>query len=405
MFRIVAHSFSQRLSTIAPSATLAMAAEAQKLSAQGVKVYPFSVGEPDFPTPQHICAAAKDALDRGATRYTAVPGTLPLREAICASTAACRGYTPTPDRVVVAVGAKHALFNLAMALVDPGDEVIIPAPYWVSYPEQVRLFGGTPILVQTGEATAYRMTPAQLRASVTPKTKALILCTPSNPTGSAYSRAELEGLLEVIREGDYYVIVDEIYADLVYDGFEHVSLGKIAPDLADRLVIVDGVSKTYAMTGFRIGWTISSKRIADALTMLQGQSTTNATAVAQAAAIAALRGPREELETMRATFQARRDMMVAGLNTIPRVKCRTPEGAFYAFADVSALLGLTVGDRTLATDEDIAFWFLRAAHVAGVAGTPFGAPGHMRFSYAASEADITAGVAALRELVTRALEP
>ncbi|HTJ82493.1 MAG TPA: pyridoxal phosphate-dependent aminotransferase, partial [Polyangiaceae bacterium] len=315
-----------------------MAAQAAKLTAQGIKVFPFSVGEPDFPTPAHVIEAAKTALDRGATRYTAVAGTAELKAAICESTAATRGHTPKPDRVTVSCGAKHVLFNLACALYDAGDEVIIPAPYWVSYPEQVRMVGATPVIAQTTEADGFVLSPEELERRITPKTKALILCTPSNPTGAGYSKAQLLALADVIRKHAFYVIVDEIYADLVYGGYEHHSLAALAPDLADRLVVVDGVSKTYAMTGWRIGWAISPPKLAQAMATIQGQSTTNPAAVAQAAAVAALTGPRDTVETMRAAFERRRALMVDGLASIPGMRCRLPEGAFYAFADVRGLL-------------------------------------------------------------------
>ncbi len=396
-------AFAQRLKSVAPSATLAMAAEAQKLVAQGIKVYGFSVGEPDAPTPRHIIEAGKQALDAGATRYTAVSGTPELRQAICDASKRDRGFSATPAQVTVSVGAKHALFNLAAALYEPGDEVIIPTPYWVSYPEQVRLFGATPVFVETTEESGFRMSPDALRAAVTPRTKALILCTPSNPTGSAYSRAELEALAAVMREGSYYVIVDEIYGELVYDGFVHASLAAVAPDLGDRLVIVDGVSKTYAMTGWRIGWSITSVALAKELGTIQGQSTTNPAAVSQAAAVAALRGPRDEVVALRASFAQKRSLMVEGLRAIPGVHCRMPEGAFYAFADVRGLYGIRRSEGGMLTDDvDVATWFLREAHVASVAGTPFGAPGYVRFSYACSEDDIRAGTRALHDCVVAA---
>jgi aspartate aminotransferase len=392
---------ARRMGAIAPSATLAMAAEAAKLAAQGVRVHSFSVGEPDFPTPAHVIEAAKQALDAGATRYTAVTGTPDLKAAIVEATARDRGWRPTPEQIVVSCGAKHALFNVASALYDEGDEVIIPAPYWVSYPEQVRLLGATPVIAETREDEGFRLRPDVLASLITPRTKALILCTPSNPTGSAYDRAALEALAEVLRKHPIWIVVDEIYGDLVYGGFEHVSLATIAPDLRDRLVVIDGVSKTYAMTGWRIGWSITPAKLANAMGTLQGQSTTNPAAVAQAAAAAALRGPRDALITMRDAFEKRRDRMVEGLAALPGVRCRKPEGAFYAMADVRGLYGLDIGGSTLDNDVDVAMWFLREAHVASVAGTPFGAPGYVRFSYACSEAQIDAGLAAIRDAIAR----
>ncbi|NUP05865.1 MAG: pyridoxal phosphate-dependent aminotransferase [Polyangiaceae bacterium] len=395
---------ASRLSSVAPSATLAMAAEAAKLTARGVKVYAFSVGEPDFPTPSHVVEAANKALVDGATRYTAVTGTPDLKAAIVEATRRDRGYTITPDRITVSCGAKHVLFNLATALYEPGDEVIIPAPYWVSYPEQVRMMGATPVIVETTEESGFRMAPDELANAVTPRTKALILCTPSNPTGSAYDEASLAALFEVAAKGSYYVIVDEIYADLVYGGFKLASAGKVGQALGDRLVVVDGVSKTYAMTGWRIGWSISSPALAKALSVIQGQSTTNPAAVSQAAARAALLGPRASVESMRSAFERRRDIMVDGLNALG-LACRKPEGAFYAFADVSSLYGLKVKqndkEKVLETDDDVAMWLLAEAHVATVAGAPFGAPGYLRLSYATSDDDIRAGLASIGAAISK----
>lgn len=396
----MSRDFADRLSAIAPSATLAMAAKAAKLRSEGHKVYAFSVGEPDFETPAHIREAAKAALDRGATRYTPVTGTPELKAAICASAERHRGHRPEPSQIVVSSGAKHALFNLALALYQPGDEVIIPAPYWVSYPEQVRIVGATPVIVPTREDDGFRLQPEALEAALSPRTKAVILCTPSNPTGAAYARGHLLPLLEVLRHRDTYLIVDEIYADLVYDGFVHASIPSFAPDFRDRTIIVDGVSKTFAMTGWRIGWTIASPALSKVIDIVQSQSTTNAATVSQAAAVAALSGPRDELTTMRDAFARRRTLMVEGLRSLPGVRCRMPEGAFYAFADVTGLFGRRVGDKELRTDEDVALWLLDEVHVATVAGTPFGAPGYLRFSYACSEADIAEAIERMRARIS-----
>jgi len=388
-----------RLKVVAPSVTLAMNARAMELRARGEDVFAFGVGEPDFEPPKPVLDAAKRAIDAGCSKYTAVTGIPALKEAICDATETMRGWRPKPENVCVGVGAKHVLFNLAVALYDPGDEVVIPKPFWVSYPEQVRIVGGTPILVDTREEDGWKMAPESLERALTPRTKAIILCSPSNPTGIAYSEDEMRGLLEVVRKHDCWLIVDEIYAELVYDDFSFASAAKIAPDLRDRLVVVDGVSKTYAMTGWRIGWALAPAPLIKTLDVVQGQSTTNATAVAQHAAIAALRTPLEDFATTRALFQRRRDAMVAGLSSIPGVRCRKPEGAFYAFADCRGLYGLDWNGKTLASDEDVAFWLLDKAHVAAVPGGAFGAPGYVRFSYAASEERIAAGIAAIRRAV------
>jgi len=393
---------AERLSAVAPSATLAMAARAARLRAEGHKVYRFSVGEPDFATPAHICEAAKAALDAGATHYTAVSGTPELKKAICDATERHRGWRPSPSEVVVSCGAKHVLFNLALALFQPGDEVIIPAPFWVSYPEQVRIVGATPVIAETREEQGFLLQPQDLERALSPRTKAIILCTPSNPTGAAYAEEHLRPLLDVLRKHDCWIIVDEIYADLVYEGFKHVSIPALAPDLRERVIIVDGVSKTFAMTGWRIGWSIAPAEVTRAIDVVQSQSTTNAAAVSQAAAVAALNGPRDSVEAMRDAFARRRKVMVEGLAATPGVRCRMPEGAFYAFADVRDLYGIKWDGRPLATDEDVAYWLLDVAHVATVAGTPFGAPGYLRFSYATGEDEIREGIDAMRGAIAAA---
>jgi aspartate aminotransferase len=399
-------TLAKRLDTIAPSATLEMSARAAALRARGVDVFAFGVGEPDFEPPAFVLEAAKAAIDKGASKYTAVTGIAPLKEAICAATARSRKWTPEPAQVTVSVGAKHALFNLAIALYEPGDEVIIPAPCWVSYPEQVRLLGATPVILETSEAAGWRMTPASLSRALTPRTKAVILCSPSNPTGAAYPAAELQALLDVLAAHDCFIVVDEIYAELVYDGFEHVSAAKLGRDMgsaiADRIVVIDGVSKQYAMTGWRIGWSISPLPLARSLEIVQGQTTTNATAVAQYAAVAALTGGQEETFRMRDIFQRRRNVMVEGLNSIPGIRCRMPEGAFYAFADCRGLRGIEHNGRPIATDLELAMWLLERAHVASVPGDSFSAPGYIRFSYATSEERIIAGIASMRAAVETA---
>lgn len=373
-----------------------------ELRSRGVDVFAFGVGEPDFEPPKAVLEAAKKAIDAGASKYTAVTGIPALKDAVCAATEAMRGWKPEPKNVCVSVGAKHVLFNLAVALYEPGDEVVIPKPYWVSYPEQVRLVGATPVLVDTREEDGWKLSAAQLEKALTPRTKAVILCSPSNPTGAAYTEAETRALCDVIRKHDCWLVVDEIYAELVYDGFEFTSAAKIAPDLRERMVIVDGVSKTFAMTGWRIGWALAPAPLIKALDLVQGQSTTNASAVAQHAAVAALKTPMADFARIRTMFEKRRDAMVAGLESIPGVRCRKPEGAFYAFADVRGLYGLDWSGKTLETDDDVAFWLLDRAHVAAVPGSGFGAPGYMRFSYAASEERIAAGIESMRTAVEAA---
>jgi aspartate aminotransferase len=379
-----------------------MNARALEMRSRGVDVFAFGVGEPDFEPPEHVREAAKTAIDAGCSKYTAVTGIPALKEAICDATERMRGWRPKNENVCVSVGAKHALFNLALALYEPGDEVVIPKPYWVSYPEQVRLVGATPVLVDTREEDGWKLSPAQLEHALSPRTKAVVLCSPSNPTGITYTEDETRALVDVIRKHDCWLIVDEIYAELVYDGLRFASAAKIAPDLRDRLIVVDGVSKTFAMTGWRIGWALAPAPLVKALDVIQGQSTTNPTAVAQHAAIAALKGHSDDFARIRAEFQRRRDAMVSELNSIKGIRCRTPEGAFYAFADCRGLRGLDWNGKAVDTDEDIAFWLLDKAHVAAVPGGGFGAPGYLRFSYAASEQRIAAGIAAIRTVVDEA---
>jgi aspartate aminotransferase len=393
---------ARRLDVVQPSVTLAMNARAAELRTKGVDVFAFGVGEPDFEPPVFVFDAARSVLEKSVSKYTAVTGIAPLKQAICSRTAEVRGWSPKPGQVTVSVGAKHALFNLALALYEPGDEVVIPAPYWVSYPEQVKLCGANPVFVETTEEAGFKMSPQAFEKALSPRTKAVILCTPSNPTGSAYSEDELRAIVDVWKKTDAWLIVDEIYADLVYDGFKHVSAARLAGDAIDRLVVVDGVSKTYAMTGWRIGWSIAPERLAKALDTIQGQSTTNATAIAQHAAIAALTGPQDEVEKMRAAFAKRRGVMVEGLRSLPGVKCRMPEGAFYAFADLRSLYGIPYNGKPTATDEDVAFFLLEQAHVAAVPGGAFGAPGYVRFSYATNEERIRGGIDAIRAAVDRA---
>ena len=391
---------AERLSDIQPSATVAITQRARELRAEGVDVLSFSMGEPDFDTPAHIREAAKAAIDAGATRYTAARGTLELREAICKVSAERRGgHAHDPAEVVVGVGAKHILFNLALALFDPGDEVIVPAPYWVSYPEQVRMAGATPVVVETHVDEGFLLTPSALEDAVTSKTKALILCSPSNPTGSAYRASDLEAIAAVARKHRFWIIVDEIYAQLVYEGFDQRSILEIAPDLRDRIILVDGVSKTYAMTGWRIGWMLGPKQVAKACDTLQGQETSNAAAVSQAASRAALRGSQAPVEQMRKAFEERRDVMVDGLNAIDGIDCRVPEGAFYAFPSVRGLLGRRAGKLTLDDDLAVAKFFLETARCAVVPGTAFGAPGFMRLSYAAGTETLRAGLSRIAEAV------
>lgn len=384
---------SSRLELLKPSATASFHQKVVDLRAAGVDVLGFGVGEPDFATPTHIIEAAKRALDDGATRYTSVRGIAPLRRAIARDSAARRSVAHREDEIVVSVGAKHCLFNLCFALLAPGDQVIVPTPAWVSYPEQAQLAGAEPMLVETTAASGFKLTPAQLEAAITARTRVLFLCSPCNPTGAAYDESELRALAEVLRPHRIWIVVDEIYGSLVYGGFAQRSLLEVAPDLRDRIVIVDGVSKRFAMTGFRIGWLLAPRAVAAACDALQSQTTTSPATVAQYAALAALEGPAEPVEAMRVAFEARRSLVLEGLAKIPGVSCRPPEGAFYAFFDVRAHIGRTLHGRTLNDDIALAELLLEETRVAVVPGSAFFAPGFLRLSYAASEADLREGLA------------
>jgi len=391
---------ASRVRSMQPSATLAITQRAAELRASGVDVISFGVGQPDFITPKHIRDAAKSALDDGATGYTKVRGITPLLEAIRAESLRRRGVSHEISEIVASVGAKHTLFNLALVLYEAGDEVIIPAPYWVSYPAQVSFVGAVPKVVSTREEDGFRLTPDALRAAVSDKTKALILCSPSNPTGAAYGKEHLEELAQVLREaGDFWIITDEIYGELVYDGFEQHSLLSVAPDLRDRVIIVDGVSKTYAMTGWRVGWALAPAHVAKAVEKIQGQSTTNPAAMAQHGAIEALRADMSAVDEMRVAFAERRRVIIDGLNAIEGIRCREPEGAFYAFPNVSGLIGRSYDGTVLEDDLAIGGWLLEKAGCALVPGTAFGAPGYMRMSYATSLENIENGLARIKDAV------
>lgn len=390
---------AERITKMKPSATLAVSAMAAKLRAQGVDVIAFGVGEPDFDTPEHILHATREAMARGVGKYTAVSGTIDLRTAIAKELNAVHGTQHKPENIIVSAGAKQCLYNLMQCFVEAGDQIVIPSPCWVSYPELVQMADGEAVLVETSAETGFALDTEKLCAAVNGKTRAILLNSPCNPTGAVYPAAALRELDAVMaRYPNLFLITDDIYRKLVYGDAEWVSLPRLLPQYADRILLVDGVSKSYAMTGWRIGWAVAPKRIAKALDTIQGQSTTNATAVAQHAAVAALRGPQDAVREMRDKFQKRRDVMVAGLNALG-LRCRKPEGAFYAFADCRSLYGIAHGETKLASDEDVAMFLLDAAHVASVPGGPFGAPGYVRFSYATNEERIGAGLASVRAAV------
>jgi aspartate aminotransferase len=385
---------------MAPSATAAVFERALELKQRGVDLISFAVGEPDFDTPEHVRQAGKEAIDAGATRYAEVAGIPDLREAICADSARRRkGSDYKPEEVVVSVGVKQALYNATQALYDPGDEVVIPSPCWVSYPEQARLAGATPVMVPCGEEEGFLLTPEALRRAVTPRSRALVLCSPNNPTGAAYSGEQLEELMAVAGERELWVIADEVYGRLTYDGFEQRSVIEAAPEMWDRVIIADGVSKSFAMTGWRIGWTLSPEPVARAMRAIQSQLTTHPDTVAQHAAAAALNGPQGSVEEMRRAFERRRDRMVAGLDGINGLKCSRPRGAFYAFASVAGIIGRKAGGRMLGSDVQVAEWLLQTARVVVVPGTAFSMPGYLRFSFAVADEQIESGLQRVAEAV------
>lgn len=394
---------SNRVESLAVSQTLAMSQKSAELKAQGVDVINLSVGEPDFNTPSHIKAAAVKAIEDNYSFYSPVPGYMSLRKAIADKLSRENGLHYDPSQIVVGNGAKHALANVIMATINAGDEVIIPTPAWVSYLELVKLAEGKPVLVATGLDQDFKITPAQLEAAITPATRAIIMCSPSNPTGSVYSREELQALVDVFeRHPQVLVIADEIYEHILYTGGDFVSLASFDA-ISDRTVVINGVSKAYAMTGWRIGYCAAPVQLAKAISKLQGQMTSGASSIAQKAAEAAYTGPQECVEDMRRAFERRRDLVVRLAREIPGLGVNEPQGAFYLFPEVSAYLGTTAPDgRTITTDSDLAMYLLEVGHVATVAGAAFCAPGYIRLSYATSDENLVEAMrrikSALQEL-------
>ena len=375
---------SERLASLSPSATFAMAQKSNELKAQGVDVISLSVGEPDFNTPHHIKEAAKKAIDDNFSFYSPVVGFPELRKAICEKLKNENDLTYTPAQIVCSNGAKQSLCNVLMAVVGKGDEVIIPAPFWVSYPEMVKIADGTPVIIYSDIESDFKITPEQLEAAITPQTKVIMLCSPSNPTGSVYTREELKGLADVLAKYPEIIILsDEIYEHINYLD-KHVSIAEF-PEVFDRTVIVNGVSKGYAMTGWRLGWIAAPKWIADACSTLQGQYTSNPCTIAQKAAEAAYTGNQQCVADMRVAFERRKNLVVTMAREIPGLKVNEPKGAFYVFPDCSAFFGKVFNGTTINNPEDLALYLLAEAHVACVGGTDFGAPTCIRMSYATSD--------------------
>ena len=391
---------SNRLNRLAPSATLAMSQKSSEMKAQGIDVINMSVGEPDFNTPDHIKAAAKKAVDDNYSRYAPVPGYPDLRKAISAKLKNENGLDYSPSEILVSNGAKQSVCNTIMALVNEGEEVIIPAPYWVSYPQMVKLAGGEPVIVNAGFEQNFKMTPEQLEAAITPKTRMLILCSPSNPTGSVYSQQELAALAEVIlRHEDLFVLADEIYEHINYVG-EHASIAKVE-GMRERAIIVNGVSKAYAMTGWRIGYIAAPEWIVKGCNKLQGQYTSGPCSVSQKAAEAAYTLDQECVETMRQAFQRRRDLIVELAKDIPGLEVNVPEGAFYLFPKCSSFFGKTDGKHTISNSTDFAMYLLEEGHVATVGGDAFGDPECFRMSYATSDDNIREAMRRIKETLAK----
>ena len=390
---------SAALGRIQPSATLAMTSRVLDLKRAGIDVIGLGAGEPDFDTPDFVKDAAIEAIRAGKTKYTNVDGTPELKQAIADKFARDNGLTYAPEQISVNVGGKHTLFNAMVATVDAGDEVIVPAPYWVSYPDVVQFAGGTPVFVEAGADQGYKLRPEQLEAAITSRTRWVILNSPSNPTGAAYSEAELKALGEVLERHEHvWVFADDMYEHIVYDGFRFRTIAEVCPSLYERTLTVNGCSKAYAMTGWRIGFAGGASWLVKAMAKLQSQSTSNPCSIAQAAAVAALTGPQDFLKARAAAFQRRRDLVVDRLNAAEGIACPRPEGAFYVYPDVSGTIGKTTPKgKRIATDEDLIGYFLDEARVAAVHGAAFGLSPAMRISYATSEDLLTQACERIQE--------
>jgi aspartate aminotransferase len=381
-------------SSVQPSATLAAGAKARQMKAAGVKVYDFSLGEPDFPTPAHICKAADAAMAAGHTHYTPVAGIPELKAAICRWYKRFHSFDCTPDMVIVSNGAKHSIHNALAATLNPGDEVIIPAPYWVSYSDLVEMTGAKAIVLPTRMETGFKLTPGQLKAALTPRTRLLMINSPCNPTGTVYTRAELMALADVMLATDAAILSDEIYEQLTYEDAKPTCVATLRPELRDRTITISGASKSYAMTGWRMGWAVAPKPLVDAMGNVQSQETSCPSSVSQYALLAALDGPQDCVAEMRREFQARRELVCDRLRRIPGIKFAVPDGAFYLFFDVSAYFGKPLGGATVSDSLAFCKACLEAAHVNLVPGSAFGAEGFVRMSYANSREELEGGLAA-----------
>ena len=394
-------TLSRKIAAVEESQTLALTRLANQLKAQGVNIVSMTTGEPDFPTPDHVKEAAIAAIRDNFSHYTANAGIPELLAAVREKFLKDNGLNFDTAQILVSSGAKHSIFNALLAICNPGDEVIVPAPYWVSYPPMVTLADATPVILDTDEKTGFKITPEQLRRAITPRTKAVVICSPSNPTGAAYTRDELAKLGEVIVDKDIFAISDEIYEKMTYDGFEAVSLASLSPELKKRTFVLNAVSKTYAMTGWRIGYAAGNAEVIAAMNRVQDQSTSNPTSISQKAAVAALAGPQECVDAMVKEFVRRRQVIVDGLNAIEGITCTRPQGAFYVFPNVSALYGRKFEGKTIDGSSALTDYLLDTARVAVVPGDGFGADSYVRLSYATSLANIEKGLGRIAEAVKR----
>ena len=394
-------ALSNRAKSLKPSPTLAINAKAKSMQAQGIHVISFGAGEPDFDTPQNIKRAAIKAIEEGFTKYTPVGGIDELKDAVIQKFKRDNGLTFKRSEVIVSCGGKHSFYNLAQALFDQGDEVIVPAPYWVSYPPMVSLAGATPVIIETKEENNFKVTPENLKKVITPKTKGLIINSPSNPTGSAYHKNELEKIAEIAISRKFFLISDEIYEKIIYDDFEFVSIASLGDEIKRRTIIVHGVAKTYSMTGWRIGYTAGPEEIVSAMTNIQSQSTSNPTSIAQKASVEALIGSQDEVKKMVLAFEQRRNYIVDRLNKIPGVSCYKPVGAFYVFPNFSSYYGKSYQGKKIENSTVLADFFLDVAKVAVVPGVEFGADPFERLSYATSMEDIREGVDRIEEALKK----
>jgi aspartate aminotransferase len=392
---------SNRAKSLKPSPTLAINAKAKSMQAQGIHVISFGAGEPDFDTPENIKHAAKKAIDEGFTKYTPVGGIDELKDAIINKFKRDNGLSYKRSEILVSCGGKHSFYNLAQAIFDQGDEVIVPAPYWVSYPPMVALANASPVIVGTTEKNEFKITPEDLKKAITPKTKALIINSPSNPTGSAYTKKELEKIAEIAISKNFFIISDEIYEKIVYDGFEFISIASLNDEIRKRTIIVHGVAKTYAMTGWRIGYTAGSEEIISAMNNIQSQSTSNPTSIAQKASVEALIGLQDEVRKMVTAFGQRRNYIVDRLNKIPGVSCYKPVGAFYVFPNFSSYYGKSYQGKKIENSTVLADYFLDVARVAVVPGVEFGADPFERLSFATSMENIKEGLDRIEEALKK----